>query len=99
MSKKLKKLSDEDVWTRWNEPMTRVRHELHYVYGTRRRFNDVTSLFERNDRLKAIGADVYEWMFRMWARDVVVAIRRELDNDTNTICLARLLDEMRSARR
>src|SRR5262245_43707224 len=27
-------------------------------------------------------------------RDIVIAIRRELDNDTNTVCLARLLDEM-----
>ena len=40
------------------------------------------------------GGDVYDWMFRMWARDIVIAIRRELDNDTNTVCLGRLLDEM-----
>lgn len=58
MSKKRKKLPDEEVWTRWNERMTRIRHELHYVYGTRRRFNDVTALFERNDKLKAVGGDV-----------------------------------------
>ena len=94
MSKKLKKLPDEEVWTRWTERMTRIRHELHYVYGTRRRFNDVTALFERNDKLKAVGGDVYDWMFRMWARDIVIAIRRELDNDTNTVCLGRLLGEM-----
>jgi hypothetical protein len=94
MSKKLRKLSDEDVWTRWTERMTRVRNELHYVYGTRKRFNDITGLFEKNDKLKSIGGDVYDWMFRMWARDIVIAIRRELDNDTNTVCLGRLLDEM-----
>ena len=94
MSKKLKKLSDGDVWTRWNERMTRVRHELHYVYSTRKKFNDVTSLFENNEKLKSMGCEVYEWMFRMWARDIVIAIRRELDNDTNTVCLGRLLDEM-----
>jgi len=94
MSKKLKRLSEEDVWTRWNERMTRVRHELHYVYGTRARFNDITALFEKNDKLKSMGGDVYDWMFRMWARDVVIAIRRELDNDTNTVCVGRLLDEM-----
>lgn len=94
MSKKLRKLSDEEVWTRWNERMTRVRHELHHVYGTRKRFNDITGLFEKNHKLKATGGDVYEWMFRMWARDIVIAIRRELDNDTNTVCLGRLLDEM-----
>ena len=94
MSKKLKKLSDGNVWTRWNERMTRVRHELHYVYSTRRKFNDVTSLFENNQRLKSIGGEVYDWMFRMWARDIVIAIRRELDNDTNTVCFGQLLDEM-----
>ena len=94
MSKKLKKLSDANAWTRWNERMTRVRHELHYVYSTRKRFNDVTWLFENNQKLKSIGGEVYDWMFRLWARDIVISIRRELDNDTNTVCLGRLLDEM-----
>ena len=94
MSKKLKSLSDEDMWKRWNERMGRVRQELHYVYGTRGRFNAITGLFEKNEKLKAVGGDVYDWMFRMWARDVVIAIRRELDSDSNTVCLGRLLDEM-----
>jgi len=30
----------------------------------------------------------------MRARDVVIAIRRELDSDSNTVCLGRLLDEI-----
>lgn len=94
MSQELKKLSDGKVWTRWKERMKRVRHELHYVYSTRRKFNDVTSLFQNNEKLKSIGGEVYDWMFRMWARDIVIAIRRELDSDTNTVCLGRLLDEM-----
>jgi hypothetical protein len=94
MSKKLKTLSDENVWTRWNERMKRARQDLHAVYGTRRRFLDVTSLFEKNSALKAVGGDVYDWLFRLWARDIVIAIRRELDNDSNTVCLGRLLDEM-----
>ena len=85
MSKKLRKLSDEEVWTRWNERMTRVRHELHHVYGTRKRFNDITGLFEKNHKLKATGGDVYEWMFRMWARDIVIAIRRELDKPARVL--------------
>ena len=94
MSKKLEKLSDGNVWTRWNERMTVVRHELHYVYSTRGKFNDVTSLFENNEKLKSIGGEVYEWMFRMWARDIVITIRRELDSRANMVCLGRLLDEM-----
>ena len=36
MSKKLKKVPDEEVWTRWNERMTHIRHELHYVDGSER---------------------------------------------------------------
>ena len=93
-SKKLKKLSEDEVWKRWNERMTRVRDELHHVFSTRKKFRDVTSLFETNSELKAIGGDVWDWLFRMWARDIVISIRRELDNDVNTVCLGRLLDEM-----
>lgn len=93
-SKKLKSLTDDEVWARWNERMTRVRHELHYVFSTRKKFRDVTATFENNDDLKAIGGEVYQWLFFMWARDIVIAVRRELDSDTNAICLGRLLDEM-----
>ena len=51
-------------------------------------------MFENNLELKAIGNEVYQWLFFMWARDIVIAIRRELDDDHNTVCLGRLLDEM-----
>ena len=79
---------------RWNERMMRVRHDLHHVFSTRGKFREITSLFETNEHLKAIGGEVWDWMFRMWSRDIVIAIRRELDNDTNTVCLGRLLIEM-----
>ena len=74
--------------------MTRVKHELTDVFSTRKKFRDVTAMFETNKDLNAIGGVVYEWLFRMWSRDIVIAVRRELDNDTNTVCLGRLLDEM-----
>ena len=93
-SKKLKKLSEDEVWTRWNDRMTRVRHALHHVFSATKHFRDVVALFETNDDLKAIGGEVYRWLFEMWARDIVIAIRRDLDDDTNTICLGRLLIEM-----
>jgi hypothetical protein len=93
-SKKLRHLTEEEVWTRWNERMTKVRQALHHVFATRWQFRAVTEMFERNDALKAVGGDVHRWLFLMWARDVVIAVRRELDNDTNTVCLGRLLDEM-----
>lgn len=92
-SKKLKNLSPDAIWARWNERMERVRRELHYVFLTRKKFRDVTWMFENNPTLKATGGSVYEWLFLMWARDIVIAIRRELDHDTNTVCLSRLLDE------
>jgi hypothetical protein len=93
-SKKFKKLSDDEVWRRWNERMKRARQDLHHVFSTRGKFREVTSLFEKNDELKACGGAVWDWLFSMYARDLVIAIRRELDNDTNTVCLGRLLTEM-----
>jgi hypothetical protein len=51
-------------------------------------------MFEENEDLKAIGGQVYEWLFHMWARDTIIGIRRELDDDRNTISFGTLLDEM-----
>src|SRR5437868_7099298 len=93
-SKRFYNLSDEQVWTRWQERIERIRHELHYVYTNRNKFRIMTEMFENNPKLKAIGGQVFEWLFHQWARDAIISVRRELDPDSNTVSLGCMLDEM-----
>jgi hypothetical protein len=93
-SKKFHNLSDEQVWARWQERIERIRHELHYVYTNRNKFRIMTKMFEDNPKLKAIGGQIFEWLFFQWARDAIIAVRRELDPDSNTVSLGCMLDEM-----
>jgi len=93
-SKRFKNMTDDEVWARWQERINRIRQELHHVFNTRQKFHLVHKMFEANDALKATGGDVYRWLFYMWARDAIIAVRRELDPDSNTVSLGCLLDEI-----
>lgn len=94
--KRFKDLTDDEVFARWRERLEKVHNELMYLATTRRRFKDVEELFADNKRLHAIGSQPYRWIQGMWGRDAVIAVRRELDDDANTICFGTLLDEMAS---
>ena len=86
-SKRFKNLTEAEVWKRWHERIHRIRHELHFVFNTRQKFRLVDNMFRTNADLHAIGGDVYQWLFRMWAWDAIMAVRREMDPDSNTVSL------------
>jgi hypothetical protein len=90
----LRGLSAEEIYARWQERFERVRLELTFLFSIRRKFQQVEAMFQDNARLNAIGSQAWEWLLLLWGRDAVMAVRRELDDDTNTISLGTLLDEM-----
>ena len=94
MANKHLRLTDDEVYVRWQERFERVRLELTFLFSVRRKFRQVQAMFNDNKRLNAIGSQAWEWVLLLWGRDAVMAVRRELDDDTNTISLGTLLDEM-----
>lgn len=91
-SKKFKHMSKDEVFERWQQRFDRILTEL--MYPTRRKFWDIQEMFKTNEKLYAIGSQPYEWILGIWGRDAVMGIRRELDDDRNTIALGSMLDEM-----
>lgn len=87
-------LTDDEIYARWQERFERVKLELHHLFSMRRKFCDIQGMFQENERLNSIGSQAWEWLLLIWGRDAVVAVRRELDDDSNTISLGRILDEM-----
>ena len=50
---RFKNLTDDQVWERWHDRIHAIRHELHFVFNTVKKFRIVTKMFETNDDLKA----------------------------------------------
>ncbi|MGE0815972.1 MAG: hypothetical protein AB7O28_06140 [Vicinamibacterales bacterium] len=90
----LRGLSPDDIFERWKERFERVQLELTHLFEMRRKFRDIEAMFTENARLNATGSQAWDWLLTLWGRDAVMAIRRELDDDTNVISLGTLLDEM-----
>lgn len=90
----LRTLTQDQIFGRWKARFERVKLELTYLFEIRRKFRDVESMFRDNPRLAGTGSQAWEFLFLLWGRDAVMAIRRELDDDKNVISLGALLDEM-----
>ena len=91
---KLRGLTSDDIWKRWVQRVSAIHTELAFVFANRRKFLEVQEMFQKNERLSQIGSQPYQWIIGHWGRDTVMAVRRELDNDRNTISFGALLDEM-----
>ena len=91
---KLRGLTSDEIWKRWVDRINQIHIELAFVFANRRKFLEVQEMFQKNERLSKIGSQTYQWILGHWGRDTVMAIRRELDNDRNTISFGALLDEM-----
>lgn len=86
-------MTDDEVFARWLTRIEPIRHELKWLYASRRQFRAVTEMFETNPQLNAIGGRVFEWLKEMWIHDTVINVRRELDDTRNVESFGVLLDE------
>ena len=86
-------MTDDEVFRRWLTRIEPIRHELKWLYASRRQFRAVTEMFEANPQLNAIGGRIFEWLKEMWIHDTVINVRRELDDKRNVESFGVLLDE------
>lgn len=84
-----------DLYLRWQDRIEIIKHEAYHLFASRKQFRDLTFFFHENPRLNEIGGDVYQWLLGMWAHDALMGIRRELDDQTNTVNLRQMLYEMK----
>jgi AbiU2 len=93
-SKEVVAMPAVDLYTRWQGHVKRIYTETVYIFTTRYKFREIQDMFRKNKELNKIGGDVYEWLLGIWGRDVLMAIRRELDTQSGTINLVHLLREI-----
>jgi hypothetical protein len=99
----LRGLSDRDLLVSWAEWIKRTAEDLIEVYHNRYVFLHVKAMVDTNPALRKEGAHdelsdsarfVLGWLARLYARDVLMFIRREFDTQAGTINLLQLLSQI-----
>ena len=82
------------LWLEWRDDIQRIKRDIHELFSSRRTFREIADVFRQNERLQSVGADLWDWMRVCYASYVVMRVRRETDDQGNTINLSQLLREI-----
>jgi hypothetical protein len=92
--RKVKDILADDLWAEWRRDFESIKVDTHYLFRERRTFRDVVDVFRKNERLQAVGGHVWDWMRTSWVSHVAMRIRRETDEQGNTVNFNQLLREI-----
>jgi hypothetical protein len=84
----------DDQFRQWIADLESIRADIHEMFRLRRTFRDVAGVFERNPRLQSVGGHIWDWMLLNYAASVLIRLRRQVDNQANTVNLNRLLRDI-----
>ena len=88
---KLTDLTDDDVWDRWRADIERIKQDAYELFSARRTFREIADVFANNPQLQETGGHLWQWMLVNYTNFVIMRIRRETDDQGNTISMTRLL--------
>ena len=74
-----KTLSYEQQWAKWENDIRRIYTETVHVFKNRLIFREIVEMFKANPDLNAKGGYIWDWINGLYGRDMVLAVRRELD--------------------
>ena len=74
----------------------RIKEDSFELFSSRRTFRDIAEVFEQNKQLQELGGYLWDWIRTLYASYVVMRVRRETDNQGNTINLHQLLKEIKT---
>ncbi len=78
----------------WADRIERISAETTTLFWSRKLARAVAHMFETNEELRNSGGHVWNWILRLYGRDAVMAVRRELDGQAGVLNLFRLLHDM-----
>jgi hypothetical protein len=86
---------DADVrYRNWSERIQRISAETTTLFWSRKLVRAIGGMFETNAELRNSGGHVWNLILRLYGRDAVMAIRRELDGQARVVNLFHLLHDM-----
>lgn len=84
----------DEQFRNWMADMENIRLDIHELFRLRRTFRDLAGIFLKNERLQNVGGHIWDWMRLNYAASVLIRLRRQVDNQANTINLNRLLRDI-----
>ena len=92
--RKVRHMAEDNLWQEWRDDIERIKQDIYELFSSRRTFRDVAEVFRGNARLQDVGSYLWDWMRVSYASYVVMRVRRETDDQGNTINLIQLLREI-----
>jgi len=87
-------LDAEARYRDWSDRIERISAETATLFWSRKLVRAIGRMFETNEELRNSGGHVWNLILRLYGRDAVVAIRRELDGQARVVNLFHLLHDM-----
>jgi len=85
------RLADDRQWAAWQAHIERIWTETTYAFENRLVFRTILEMYQNNAQLQQDGGFVYDWIAGVYGRDQVMAVRRELDRDSEVVNLVQLM--------
>jgi hypothetical protein len=85
--------SDVPIVAKWQSWMTEIGNDVLNLFESRRLFDAMTELFQRNEAGLVPGT-FWAWAARNWIWSTAMGVRRQTDTSDDTISLAALIDDI-----
>ena len=86
-------MTDEERFKMWGEWIMVIHHDVESAVLNRYIRQEVAAIIDANPRIQRPSA-FYEWMASLYSDSGLMAVRRQLDKDSQSISLTRLLSEI-----
>jgi hypothetical protein len=87
-------MSDDELFAGWQNGIERIYDEMIALGWNRRMFRMMREVVEANPRVQETCGHVIDWMFGNDVLSAAMSLRRDVDRDSSTLSLRRLLHEI-----
>lgn len=87
-------LAADEQWDVWRKDIERIYKETVYVFENRYVFRRLVEIMKGHPKVEAEGGFFYGWILGMYGRDMVLAVGREADRNTEVVNLIQLMYQM-----
>ena len=87
-------ISPDNQWLAWKNDIKRIHDETVYVFENRYVFRRLREIMAGKREVESEGGFFFEWVRGLYGRDMVIAVGRELDQNTEVINLIQLMYQL-----
>jgi hypothetical protein len=87
-------MTDDERFKKWGEWIMVIYEDVENAIQSRRIHNEIGAILQANPRLWRDNNSFYRWMASNYEDSILMAVRRQVDADKQSISLTRLLEEI-----